>query len=138
MRLILIIITLLGAIITGYSLSADEHLESSVMDLVQVVYPTWLDVDMSPKASEFMRRYDALTYQHHRDAFVVAGFGVCIFILGFVGLVIHGRQHKMKQPNTALEPTASAPSVFDREREFGRRAFISHRLSARRGSALDR
>jgi len=99
MRLIFIIITLLGAIIAGYALSADEHLESRLVDLVQVVFPTTDDVYLSPKASEFTRRYDALTYQHHRDAFIVAGIGGCIFILGFVGLVVDRRQHKKMQPN---------------------------------------
>jgi len=95
MRLILIIITLLGALIAGYALSADEHLESSVIDLVQVVFPTTDDVSLSPKGDEFTRRYDALTHQHHRDAFIVAGFGGCIFILGFAALIVDRKgQHK--------------------------------------------
>ena len=109
MRLILIIITLLGAIITGYSLSADEHLEGLVLDLIQVVFPTWVDVDFSPKASEFMQRYEVLQYQQHMDAFVIAGIGICIFILGFVGLVIDRRRKKGMQHNTASEPTPFPP-----------------------------
>ncbi len=41
-------------------------------------------------------------------------------------------------PNTALEPTATAPTVFDVEMKFDCHGCISESLSRGRGSALDR
>jgi hypothetical protein len=110
MRLILIIITLLGAVISAYSLSADAYSEIGVANLVEVVYPTAVDLFLSPKASEFTHKYDAWIFEQRKDSFIVSGIGGCVFILGFVGLIVdRRRQHKKMQPNPALEPTATAP-----------------------------
>jgi hypothetical protein len=41
-------------------------------------------------------------------------------------------------PNTALEPTATAPCIFDIDMKFDCRHCISESGSSGRGSALDR
>ena len=42
----------------------------------------------------------------------------------------------LQRPNTALEPTPTARSVFDRHRKLGSQSFISGLLARRRGSAF--
>jgi hypothetical protein len=97
MRLILIIIILLGAIICGFALVADVHLEDGLADMIQILYPADnpkthfmlpLQVD-----TDITHRFDRLTVEHHRDHFILSGIGGCIFILGFAGLIIERKRN---------------------------------------------
>jgi hypothetical protein len=46
--------------------------------------------------------------------------------------------NKKQWPNTTLEPTATAPCVFDIDMKFDCHIFIPSLASSGRGSALDR
>jgi hypothetical protein len=115
MRLILVIVTLLGAVICAYALTADTHLECGLADLIQIVYPGSQNEFLPPKVdSKLTQQFDAVTFGHHRDAFIISGIGGCIFILGFTGLVIdRKRAHSKMLPNKSLQATAAAPSSCD-------------------------
>jgi hypothetical protein len=117
MRLILIIITLLGAIISAYALSADTHLEIGLADMLQILYPA-----DNPKThfilplkidSDLTRQFDAVTFGHHRDAFIISGIGGCIFILGFTGLIIERKRNAKQMLANKSLATAAAPASCD-------------------------
>ena len=118
MRLILIAITLLGAIICGYALVADEHVDEGLADMIQILYPA-----DNPKThfilplqinTDVTHQFDKVTVGHRRDAFIISGFGGSIFILGFLGLVIDRKSmHSKKLPNKSLQATAAAPASCD-------------------------
>ena len=97
MRTILVIVTLLGAIVCGYALVADVHLEDGLADMIQILYPA-----DNPKThfilplqidTDITHRFDRLTVEHHRDHFILSGIGGCIFILGFTGLIIDRKRN---------------------------------------------
>jgi hypothetical protein len=99
MRSILIIITLLGAIIAAYALTADFHLEYGLSEILQAVYHGSQSTIVLPK--EVTNQYEATILNCRRDSFIICGIGCCMFVLGFIGLIID-RKRKLisKQPTT--------------------------------------
>ena len=97
MRLILVIITLLGAVICGYALVADEHSDEGLADMIQILYPadnpkTHFNLPLQID-TDITHQFDKVTVEHRIDSFIISGFGGCIFILGFTGLIMEGKRN---------------------------------------------
>jgi hypothetical protein len=93
MRLILIIVTLLGSALFGYALITDIHLENGWADAQQVLYPKGEVILPSQASHNLTPLLENIMRQHRRDSFIVCASGGCIFMLGFVGLIIERRRN---------------------------------------------
>jgi hypothetical protein len=93
MRVLLIIITLLGGAVFGYSLTGRVHYAASHSDLLTVLYPKEGSSLPKEQLETLRTQLAAQESAQQTDWRVVRFLGGAVFLLGFAALIYDRRKH---------------------------------------------